>query len=412
MKVVTVGGKVYEIDGLPHGGTLPMWQLLRQNGQPMMPEMLDQLSDAEKRELDAQAQEYIRETAAYQAEVAARSAALARGEKLPDEGSGLLEPAQSFPPAPPTSATPPVTGEAAISAAYNTSPYNTAAHNASPAPILAEPSGPSRPPSPGPGTLRPHGPAEPPAPQPSYFGFGEAGDRDGFNQGPFQTSTVVPPTPVAGVALRDPNDRTGEVPDEATSITQAAVPPMTVPLSGRATAGSGGRANLRAGANVGATQDHQLSAIKDNHHNLFLLALAFEYQAREGIRKLHLDNKGRNDPTTIERNNEQIELLTILADGFAQIAAALKDVAENPDQSVLLGKPREIARAISERLQAWWQNKGVEAIDTSGRISLFIAGVAVLGGLGADTTAGMASLAAIVGGPKVAEALRRPQKTD
>jgi len=251
-------------------------------------------------------------------------------------------------------------------------------------------------------------PAE--VPIPANFGFAEAGDRAGSNQAPF-AQPIVPP-PVAGVALRDPNDRTGEVPDEATSITQAAVPPMTVPLSGRATAGSGGRANPRAGANVGATQDHQLSAIKDNHHNLFLLALAFEYQAREGIQKLRLDNKGRNDPTTIERNNEQIELLTILADGFAQIAAALNDVAENPDQSVLLGKPREIARAISERSQAWWKNKGVEAIDTSGRISLFIAGVAVLGGLGADTTAGMAFLAAIVGGPKVAKALRRPQMTD
>jgi hypothetical protein len=231
MKVVAVGGKVYEIDGLPHGGTLPMWQLLRQNGQPMMPEMLDQLSDAEKRELDAKVQEYIRETAAYQAEVAARSAALARGEKLPDEGSGLLEPAQSFSPAPPTSATPPVAGEAAISAAYNTSPYNTAAYNGSPDPLLAEPSGPSRPPSPGPGTLRPHGPAEPPAPQPSDLGFGEAGDRDGFNQGPFQPSTVVsaPPT---GVAFRDPNDRTGEVPSEALTTTTHIAPAAAAAAGG------------------------------------------------------------------------------------------------------------------------------------------------------------------------------------
>jgi hypothetical protein len=122
MKVVTVGGKMYEIDGLPHGGTLPMWQLLRQNGQPMMPQMFDQLSDAEKRELHTHVQQYIRETAAYQGAVAARSAALSRGEKLPDEEPGLL------------------TGE----------------------------------------------PPLPPAREvPSTFGFGEAGDRAGFGQGPF-----------------------------------------------------------------------------------------------------------------------------------------------------------------------------------------------------------------------------------
>jgi hypothetical protein len=138
MKVVTVGGKQYEIDGILYG-TMPSWRLVKHDGQPVTHQLFNNLPDADKLALHEHVQQYIRKTAAYQAEVAARSAALARGEKLPDEGSGLLEPAQSIPPAPPTSATPPVAGEAPISAAYNISPYNTAAYNASPDPLLNRP---------------------------------------------------------------------------------------------------------------------------------------------------------------------------------------------------------------------------------------------------------------------------------
>jgi len=76
MKVVTVSGKQYEIDGIPYG-TMPSWRLVKHDGQPITHELFNDLPDADKRALHERVQQYIRETAAYQAEVAARSAALA-----------------------------------------------------------------------------------------------------------------------------------------------------------------------------------------------------------------------------------------------------------------------------------------------------------------------------------------------
>jgi hypothetical protein len=54
--------------------------------------------------------------------------------------------------------------------------------------------------------------------------------------------------------------------------------------------------------------------------------------ARDEIERL----EGANDPEIIEGNSGQIELLTILADGFAKITVALEAVSENPNEPVLV----------------------------------------------------------------------------
>jgi hypothetical protein len=56
--IVTVGGKEYEIAGVPYG-TLPAWKLIKLDGKPMTKELFDTLPDADKRALFEHVQQHI-----------------------------------------------------------------------------------------------------------------------------------------------------------------------------------------------------------------------------------------------------------------------------------------------------------------------------------------------------------------
>jgi len=56
--LVTVGGREYEIGGIPYG-QLPVWKLIKQGGQPMTHQMFEQLPEADKRALFDYVQQHI-----------------------------------------------------------------------------------------------------------------------------------------------------------------------------------------------------------------------------------------------------------------------------------------------------------------------------------------------------------------
>jgi hypothetical protein len=142
--------------------------------------------------------------------------------------------------------------------------------------------------------------------------------------------------------------------------------------------------------------------------DLCSFARSLERMARSEIERI--DGERPNDPEQADSNRRQRELLTILADGFARIAAALEAVAEDPHEPALLGKAREIVTDVGEQITRWWKNNAAEAIDWAVRIPVVVASIPMLGWAGADMTVGTTIIGAIVGGEKVATALARRRK--
>jgi hypothetical protein len=136
---------------------------------------------------------------------------------------------------------------------------------------------------------------------------------------------------------------------------------------------------------------------------LLQLTRLYERLARDAIEEL--DGARPNEPESIERNARQRELLTMLADGFARIAAALEALASDPNQPVLLGKAAEIVQEVSEQLAKWWNDNAQEAIGWAIKIPVFVASLPLLGWAGADMTYATIAMGAMVGGRDVATAL-------
>ena len=74
--------------------------------------------------------------------------------------------------------------------------------------------------------------------------------------------------------------------------------------------------------------------------------------ARENIESL--SNERPNDPEAIERNGRERELLTILADGLAEIVAALDAFSKDKTQPILLGRAADVAKSVGDQFKAWW----------------------------------------------------------
>lgn len=55
---VNVGGREYQIDGIPFG-SVPAWQMIKREGQPLTSEQWESLPTAEKDQLFAHVQAYI-----------------------------------------------------------------------------------------------------------------------------------------------------------------------------------------------------------------------------------------------------------------------------------------------------------------------------------------------------------------
>jgi hypothetical protein len=136
--------------------------------------------------------------------------------------------------------------------------------------------------------------------------------------------------------------------------------------------------------------------IERDHTYLLWLAISLEKMARDEIDRL----SGANDPDTIEHNKKQIDLLSILADGFAKIAAALQKYSKDP-QPVLGGKVKEIADWLGAQIQAWCEANDTEARDWFIRLPVLGISLGALGLTGADMTVATTVVSAIVGGPKV-----------
>jgi hypothetical protein len=168
-----------------------------------------------------------------------------------------------------------------------------------------------------------------------------------------------------------------------------AQPSQTVELEGRASERAAGGGSLKGDAGV-TPREGWRSGIEDP--NLLSLARSLERMARDEIERL----EGANDPEIIEGNSGQIELLTILADGFAKITVALEAVSENPNEPVLLGKAGEIVAGVSEGLNAWWEKNRAGIIDFGMEIALFATGVSLLGWAGADVKVATAAVVAMV----------------
>jgi hypothetical protein len=151
-----------------------------------------------------------------------------------------------------------------------------------------------------------------------------------------------------------------------------------------------------------------LSRIETDYANLLFLATSLEKMALDEIARL--SNERPNDPHTIESNRKQIDLLTILADGFAKIAAALQAYAQDP-QPLLTGKAKAIADGVGAQLKAWWEANPAEARDLSVRVPMFLASIGAVSLLGVEMTIVTTTvLGALIGGPNVITAIKVAKK--
>src|SRR5689334_16061499 len=102
------------------------------------------------------------------------------------------------------------------------------------------------------------------------------------------------------------------------------------------------------------------SRLETDYSHLLLLAISLEILSRGEIAKLSSERP--NDPQTMENNKKQCDLLSILADGFARLSAALVEYSER-SQPLLLGEAKQIADEVGAQLKVWWKANAAEATD-------------------------------------------------
>jgi hypothetical protein len=161
-------------------------------------------------------------------------------------------------------------------------------------------------------------------------------------------------------------------------------------------------ATIGVAATPGATPLVQVSAqqaarIGSDAAEIFALAIYLEKLARDRIELL----RGSNDPATIDER----DLLTILADGLAQIAAALQAFANEP-QPVFLGQAGAIVNSLAEQLGAWWEANKSEATDWIVRVPIMVGATELFHMAGANMFSATAAIVGLVGGPKAVQTYR------
>jgi hypothetical protein len=140
------------------------------------------------------------------------------------------------------------------------------------------------------------------------------------------------------------------------------------------------------------------------------LAYSLSLMAHEEIEKLEAELP--NDPERIAENKKQRELMALFADGFERIARQLAALSSNPHEPVLLGKAGKVVAEVGSEITGWWTANAAEAIDWSIRLPIIVAAVGALGWAGANMTVGTTAVAALVGGRKVLEVIKRRKKKD
>jgi hypothetical protein len=119
-----------------------------------------------------------------------------------------------------------------------------------------------------------------------------------------------------------------------------------------------------------------------------------------------------NDSHRIAENKKQRELMALFADGFERIARQLSILSSDPHEPVLLGKAGEVVAEVGKQINNWWTTNAAEAIDWSIRLPIIIAAVGALGWAGANMTVGTTAVAAMVGGRKVLDVIKRRKKDE
>jgi hypothetical protein len=162
-----------------------------------------------------------------------------------------------------------------------------------------------------------------------------------------------------------------------------------------------------AGILAASVEPLGLSRIETDFANLLSLAICLEKMALDEIARL--SNERPNDPRTIESNKKQSELLSIFADGFAKLAAALEEYSKQP-QPFFAGKAKEVVDEVAAQFNAWWKANGAQAIDWGIRLPVIIASTGLLGWAGANMTVATTAVSALVGGPNVITAIKAAKK--
>ena len=75
-----------------------------------------------------------------------------------------------------------------------------------------------------------------------------------------------------------------------------------------------------------------------------------------------------------------------------------------------MAKAKDVVTSVGNQVNNWLESNGAELVDWSVRIPSFAAGVAALGWAGANMTVATTAIAAIVGGQKVVDVLKRATK--
>jgi hypothetical protein len=163
-----------------------------------------------------------------------------------------------------------------------------------------------------------------------------------------------------------------------------------------------------AGIPAASVEPLGMSRIETDYANLLSLAMSLEKMARDEIARL--SNERPNDPYTIESNKKQSDLLSILADGFAKLAAALVEYSKRP-QPFFAGKAKEVVDEVAAQFNAWWKANGAQVVDWGIRLPVIIASTGLLGWAGANMTVATTAVSALVGGPNVITAIKVAKKS-
>lgn len=148
--------------------------------------------------------------------------------------------------------------------------------------------------------------------------------------------------------------------------------------------------------------------IEQDYEGLLLLSITLGSMAREEIAQLA--NERPNSPEALREAEKRRELLEIFADGFDRIAQALTALKDNPKEPLLSAEAGRVVDAVGAQINAWWVQNGSEAVDWAIRLPAFMGGVAALSWAGANMMVATTAVAAMVGGEKVLEAIKRVRK--
>ncbi len=123
-----------------------------------------------------------------------------------------------------------------------------------------------------------------------------------------------------------------------------------------------------------------------------------------------LDAERPNDPDAAARNRRFRDLIVMFAEGFERIALAITAAMEAPHEPVLLGRVKVIVDEVGQQISQWFRDNAADVADFGIRLPTMVAGVAALGWAGANMTVATTAVAALVGGPKVVQMLKRSKK--